>query len=321
MISLFYCARPNYGGWVSFTAHLALKYNLPLFKLGNHTEYQKDGTPKLREYGYGVSYQNIEKKDIQRIQGKIIITAIDKTCYDHLDSFPDGTYIVIHDPTEVKPNAAGPLLKHLSRFKIITIRHSVQKYLKDQLGLKSKFILHPFYAYDYEKSKQPTKAVSISRVDFDKHTDIILEANKKLKHPIEIYGAINRQYVFFKLKEYPFQKYYKGTFEKSFEELSSVLKDAKYVVDMSVIKHDGGGSQYTFLEAIHQECALIMNEKWIEGYDTHFKEGVNCFVVSNGDELASLLEKNPDTKRIVKEAKKILQPHLDVSWPKEISRF
>jgi hypothetical protein len=321
MISLFYCARPVYGGWVSFTAHLALKYNLPLFEIGNKTEYTKEGLPKLRDYGYGVTYQNIAIADLEKIKGKILITAIDKTNYEFLDKFPDGTFIVIHDPTEVKSKAAEPLLKHLPRFTILTIRESVKTYLKNTYNLKSKFIIHPFFEYPFEKTSNPTKAVSISRVDFDKHTDIILEANKDLDSPIEIYGAINRQYVFFGLKDYPFKKYYKGTFEKSFQELSDLLKNVKFVVDMSVIKNDGGGSQYTFLEAIYQECALIINKKWIEGFETPFKDQKNCFVVADGPELAKRLETNPKVDSIIKEAKKILKPHLEVDWPKEMARL
>lgn len=318
MVYLFYCARPVYGGWVSFTAHLSRKYELPLFKIGNKTEISKEGEAKLRDYGYGVSYQNIAANDIKNLRKKILITAIDKTCYEDLDAFPDGTYIVIHDPTEVKAKAAEPLLKHLPRFKIITIRESVQTYLKETYKLKSKFIIHPFFEYEFEKAKNPTEAVSISRIDFDKHTDIILDANKHLHNPIDIYGSINRQYVFFGLKGYPFKKYYKGSFEKEFDELSKLLKDVKYVVDMSVIKNDGGGSQYTFLEAIYQECALIINKKWVEGMKTHFQDGKNCFVIADGEELAKLLTTDPSVKKILSEAKKILKPHIDVNWIKEL---
>ena len=50
---LLYLAKPTYGGWVSFTAHLSLKYNLPLYKIGKTTE------KKLRPFGYGVEYRNI----------------------------------------------------------------------------------------------------------------------------------------------------------------------------------------------------------------------------------------------------------------------
>ena len=87
---------------------------------------------------------------------------------------------------------------------------------------------------------------------------------------------------------------------------------------MSAIKGDGGGSQYTFLEAIYQGCALILNSKWVEGVNTPFKDGYNCFVVSNENELASLLSKNPDTTSIVKNAKLLLKPHLDVNWTPHI---
>jgi hypothetical protein len=316
MLNLFYMARPIYGGWVSFTAHLALKHDLPLYKIGNKTE------EKGRDYGYGVQYRNLAVADLKKLDGKLLITAIDKNYYEALDKFPDGTYIVIHDPTEVKPNASEPVLRNLKRFKVITIRASVQKYLAG-LGVKSKFLVHPFFEYDFEKDARPRRAVSISRVDFDKHTEIILDANKKLgaSAAVDIYGAINRQYVFFKLADYPFKKYYKGQFEKSFEALSDILADAKYVVDMSVIKHDGGGSQYTFLEAIYQECALVLNKKWVEGFDTVYVDGKNCFVVGDGDELAALLRRDPSVTKLNKEARKLLKPHIDVNWVAALARY
>lgn len=322
--SLFYMARPPYGGWVSFTAHLALKHNLPLYKVGNKTEASKTGEPKMREFGYGVQYQNRAIDDLP--PGKIVITAIDKTYYEDLEKMPTGSILVIHDPTEVTGKGTEPVVRNLKRFKIIVIRESVQKFLKEKLGIKSKFILHPFFEYEFEKAARPTKAVSLSRVDFDKHTDIIIKANKELekagKKPVEIYGAINRQYVFFKLKEMGFAKYYKGGFEKSFEAVSDILEDAKYVVDMSVIKNDGGGSQYTFLEAMYQGCALVLNARWVEGGGpTHFKDGRNCFVVADEVELAALLKKDPTVTGVVREAKKLLAPHIEVNWVREMSRL
>jgi glycosyltransferase involved in cell wall biosynthesis len=306
-------ARPIYGGWVSFTAHLSLKYSLPLFKIGSKTE------EKQREYGYGAQYQNRAPNDLPK--GRILITAIDKSYYEFLDKMPDGTMIVIHDPTEVSGKGKEPVLRNLARFKVITIRESVKKFLKDQFEIKSKFVIHPFYEYPFTKTKDPGGAVSISRIDFDKHTDIILKANKSLKDPIDIYGAINRQYVFFKLNDLGFKKYYKGPFEKSFEDLDDILADAKFVVDMSVIKNDGGGSQYTFLEAMYQGCALVINAKWIDNSKTEFSEGKNCFVVANEEELAALLNKDPNTARVVRGGKELLRPHIEVNWPKELSRL
>lgn len=318
-LNLFYMARPPYGGWVSFTAHLALKYKLPLFKVGNKTEESKDGQPKMREFGYGVQYQNRAVKDLPA--GRIVITAIDKTYYDDLEKMPDGSILVIHDPTEVTGKGTEPVVRNLKRFKIVTIRESVQKFLATQFGIKSKFLHHPFYEYPFQKTKGADRAVSISRVDFDKHTDIILKANKRLDDPVDIYGAINRQYVFFKLKEMGFAKYYKGGFEKSFEALSKILADAKYVVDMSVIKHDGGGSQYTFLEAMYQGCALVLNAKWVEGHKTPFEHGKNCFVVADDEELVALLERDPSVGGVLRGARALLEPHIKVNWPAALARL
>lgn len=312
-INLFYMARPVYGGWVSFTAHLALKHDLPLFKIGNKTE------TKQREFGYGVTYQNRDPDDLP--SGKTLITAIDKTNYEYLAKFPNGTFIVIHDPTEVNSKAAEPLVKELKRFKIFTIRESVQEYLMKNFKLKSKFLHHPFFEYKFEKDENPKNTVSISRIDFDKHTDILLKANKELSNPIQIYGAHNRLYVHFKLEGLDFKKYYKGQFEKSFEELSKILQNAKFVADMSVIKHDGGGSQYTFLEAIYQNCALIINEKWVEGFPTPFKNEYNCYVVKNEDDLVRLLEADPSVDKINRNAQKLLEPHIKVDWVRAINNY
>jgi len=303
---------------------MALKYELDLHKVGNRTEVKADGSLWLRDFGYGARYQNIAPKDVKEVatKKKILITAIDKNYYESLPSFPDGTYIVIHDPTEVTPQKLQTLGQHLKRFRILTIRQSVTDYLS-KLGFKSKFIIHPFYEYKFQKAQNPTKTVSISRIDYDKHTDILIDANKHLPQAkkIDIYGALNRMYAFHKLQDTDFKKYYKGGFEKSFEELSKKLADVKFVADMSVIKFDGGGTQYTFLEAIHQGCALIINEAWISGYKSVFKPGANCFAVADGKELAELIIKNPATGAIQKGADKILAPHLKVNWPKEMDTW
>ena len=90
---------------------------------------------------------------------------------------------------------------------------------------------------------------------------------------------------------------------------------------MSVIKHDGGGSQYTFLEAIYQKCALIINEKWVDGFATPFKDKENCFVVKDEHDLVTLLKANPSVEKINKNAYKMLEPHIKVDWVKAINQY
>ena len=297
--NLVYMAKPPYGGWVSFTAHLSLKYKYPLFKVGNKTE------SKTRPYGYGVDYQNLAIEDLLK-KPNLLITAVDKHYYDYLPQIKSAT-IVIHDPTELKE----PVLEALQRFRVITIRETVKKLLKDKYGIDSTFLHHPLYEFPKgDEKKVSGKAISLSRVDFDKHTDIIVSANKGLKMPVEIYGAMNDLYVYHKLRDTDFKKYYRGKFPKTFDALTDLLATSKFVVDMSAISRDGGGSQYTFLEAIYMDCALVLNSKWVAGIKTPFIHGLNCFVVSNSDELRELLNSNPDTKKIVKNAKTMLVPHL-----------
>ena len=159
--------------------------------------------------------------------------------------------------------------------------------------LENIFLHHPFFDYPYNKEKNLTKNVSISRIDFDKNIDIILRSNLLLKtNKIDIYGAKNGLYVYHKLKNKLHLELdnYKGTFTKSFDELSSILKDVKFVIDMSSIKNDGGGTQYTFLEAIHHECVLILYSEWTNNLNTNFKHGYNCFIVSNEKELIEIIE-------------------------------
>ena len=101
-LSLVYLAKPIYGGWVTYTSHLVLKYNFPLYKVTKRTEKKK------RQFGYGVDYQNIAIEDLVQIPN-LCIVAVDKHYWHLLDKFPTSTKIVIHDPTELKPSKNGYL--------------------------------------------------------------------------------------------------------------------------------------------------------------------------------------------------------------------
>tara|TARA_A100001015_G_scaffold313896_1_gene422146 strand:+ start:235 stop:1248 length:1014 start_codon:yes stop_codon:yes gene_type:complete len=320
--NLLYLAKPVYGGWVTFTSHLSHKYKLPIYKIAGRNEtFQRD-------YGYECKYQNINIDKVIQLKN-ILITAIDKHYYEYLYLFPKDTKVIIHDPTECKPNKKNPnplvqttdkneniLLNH---FKIITIRESVQEYLMNKFNVKSQFMPHPFYSYELPKCKGlGYECVSISRIDFDKNTDIILKCNMNLKDPkkhIYLFGAENRLYVHHKLKELNFSDYWKGKFPKNLSPTykdCSILKDAKYMIDMSIIKGDGGGTQYTFLEAIHQDTLLILHNDWIDA-GTTFKSGYNCIGVSTPEELSEFIEKGlseTEYQNILMNSKKILEKHV-----------
>jgi len=316
MTNLVYMAKPIYGGWVTFTAHLSLKYEYPLYKIGKRTEKNK------RNYGYDVSYQNMNINDLLQ-KDDIMITAVDKHYNEYLHMFPKDTKLIIHDPTELK-GKNNPLKELMSHFKIITIRKTVQSLLLQDYGIHSEYKPHPFYEYQKTNKSSPYHSLSISRIDFDKHTEHILEANKYLDNEKQIYifGAENRLYVHHKLKEYPFHEFWKGKYPKTLPleyNGQDLLNDCKFVVDMSIIKEDGGGTQYTFLEAIYHQCALILHKEWVEKGNTFIKDK-NCYVVGYtddpGKEIADIIETGVDDKyhTIVTNASSLLKTHTLTKW-------
>jgi len=308
MKNLLYMSKCGYGGWKSNTIHLNLKYNYPIYKITKRDEKNQ------RDFGYGCKYLNCSIEKIITIPD-LLITAIDKTYYKYLDQIPTNTHIIIHDPTEVRGKSKLKLRENLKRFKIITIRKQVQEYLLKTFNLESTFKYHPFYEYKKQPKLDTKLSASISRIDYDKNIDILVKANDKLREDkkIKIYGSPNDLYVYHSLKETNFKQYYMGRFKKTFEALDDILHNKKYVVDMSTIKNDGGGSQYTFLEAIYQDCILIINKKWLTK-STALIPNVNCLVAENEDDICKILESDTNYTKILKKSKRLLYNHLNVKW-------
>jgi hypothetical protein len=273
---LFYLSNSDYGGWVSFTYHLA---NL----------LQEDSVIKIKPtlkgggtfYG-NVRYFNVPKEVIKKFE-QPIITAVDKAHYQYLRLFKN-PIIVIHDPTELSEE----MLQIAKTNKVITIRESVHNLLLS-LGINNQFLKHPFYKYKKEKGNNAINR-SLSRVDFDKNTHIICKANN-LGAGIEIYGYKNHIYYFHKLKELGFDSQYKGYYSKKINDISSLYANTKYLVDLSTIKQDGGGTQYTFLEAEYHHCGLILHKDWCNVPNSVYRNGENCHTIADEHELLEAINK------------------------------
>jgi glycosyltransferase involved in cell wall biosynthesis len=328
----FFISDYMYGGCLTFTAHLLHTLNgKEVFRIAKRFERKKK---KKNNFGYGIRYQNVPLEYFDTVQNVFITDMYQHSeCLENLKRRKGKgreVTIVIHDPGEVfKFNE--PYLKY---WNIITIRKSMQQYLRDRYGIESKFIYHSFYPYLVEQQddgnddgdeENKTQAVSISRIDFNKNIEIILDANKRARNnPVKIYGWANGRYVSERLDTDEFNQYYQGKYVKSFDATSEILKKAKFMVDLSFLPNDGGGTQYTFLDAIYHNCAIILNRQWIENVDPRyrdFKEGENCYAVSNAEELKELLDdaENMDTSKIVQNARKLLDRHINAGdWNKEI---
>lgn len=302
MIALFYLAKPRYGGWVTFTSHLfrslkGINQNPKLFKI------TKTNEDKVRYFADNVFYQNI---NIQTAQGLLeqypsLITAQDKNYINYTDILlKKNCKIVIHDPNEMKDVFINTIKKNNTN--PIVIRKTNYYNLKD-LGVKSQYFMHPYLIYNKAKPIKNKLAVATSRVDFDKHTEIIIEANKLLNNKVEIYGAENPIYTYHKLNKLDsnWKINYKGVFQNKLGSVYTILNPAKFMIDMSAIKKDGGGSQYTFLEGWDSCCIIILNKKWDLGQNSLMQQGKNCLFVKDAKELFNILQSESSFDGLIKQ--------------------
>jgi len=301
-VDLFYLSPNPYGGWVTYTAHLmrCLEANgveAKLFKIRPNTENRE------RDFGYGVKYRNISINDATLLGNrKLIVAAAKNFAQEALWLYCSGAGLVVHDPTELKNL---PMLSD----NIIVVRRAGLKYIPN-----ATFIRHPYSALPYDHAPKQHLAVSTCRIDFDKHTDILLDANRLLPENkrIHIRGFENRIYTRFKIvPKYPEWEQSKAAYPRTATAAYDLLKQATYAVDMSQIKGDGGGTQYSFLEAMNAGAINIIHASWLRNQDD-MVNGENCVAINGPGELASLLDSDihqDDRARIVNNGLKHLAHH------------
>ena len=282
-VDLFYLSPNPYGGWVTYTAHLisALKEVgiIPtLYKIRDRSEKTK------RDFGYGVQYQNISLEDALLLKNKKLIVAAAKNFKSQTEAlYNQGAALVVHDPTELKN------LPELTQGRIVVIRKIGLTYLPN-----ATFIRHPYQRKNLPPVDKYRRAVSVSRIDFDKHTEILLDANRILPDNLKIgiYGFENRIYTRFKIvPHYPEWEQSKVAYPRHTNAAYAILQGAELMVDMSIIKGDGGGTQYTTLEAWDAGCVPIIQKLWLMPEDD-MRESINCLSVSTAEELANLISTN-----------------------------
>ena len=123
-------AKPIYGGWVFFTAHLCLKNIIVIF-----LKLEKKMKKIKENFGYNVEYQNTKIEELIQ-KPNLLVTAVDKHYWEYLDMLPDGTRIVVHDPTELK-GKDNNLVKNIKRFDVITIRKTDKEFLENTYQIHS----------------------------------------------------------------------------------------------------------------------------------------------------------------------------------------
>jgi hypothetical protein len=256
-----------------------------LFKIRERSE------KKFRQFGYDERYRNIDITEALERKNPMLIVAAAKNFAPQTDVlWAHGAALVVHDPTELKN--LPPDVPNSDR--VIVVRKIGQTYLP-----KATFIRHPYVRVQEPEYVERTRnAVSVSRVDFDKHTNILLDANRLLPESkrITIRGFENRIYTRFKIvPKYPEWVQSVGHFPRGQNEAFKLLQEHVFHVDMSEIKGDGGGTQYTFLEAWDAGTVNVINKAWVREADD-MVPGANCLDARNAEELAAILAGGTLTK-------------------------
>ena len=294
-VDLFYNSPNTYGGWVTYTSHLidtlqAVGAEVSLFKIRPRSE------KRTRNFGYDKRYRNISMEEaLARSNVKLIVAGAKNfkkttdTLYHEGNSF-----IVIHDPTELK-NLPEPL--DMNRCVVVRKKGVETLPLANNsilLPYRPTFIRHP-YVRDVENfiTSKPNVAISTSRIDFDKHTEILLDANRLLPEnkQIEIRGFENRLYTKFKIvPKDPEWVQSKAHYPREKGYAFNLMCSYNFNVDMTLIKGDGGGTQYTWLEAWDAGCIPIIHKKWLLDTPDDMRENYNCIVIETAEELAKVLQ-------------------------------
>jgi len=330
-IALFYLASPRFGGWATYTAHLIrqlrTRHEVFLFKLGSRTE------DKMRSFGYDLTYQNIHPELAVEldIDLKIIVAQEAPQLENAMELIKNGAWIVFHDPTELK-GGRHVLFKHP---RVIRIRKGNDKHVPGSVYIPHPYVrmtdaerrllhdnLHTRYAEIDIKDRNRCaryntnlkfSAASFARVDFDKNTAMIVQAGK-----IAVFGWVNRSYMFHTMFEKlglepEFYRNYHGRLDPLFHAGTYVATQSDFVVDMSNISGDGGGTQYTFLEAWDAGTPLIINSAWLSMEDRTMGSGWNCLVAGDVAGLRSIIDEFPARySHVINNGRKCLEIHTDV---------
>ena len=106
----------------------------------------------------------------------------------------------------------------------------------------------------------------------------------------------------------------RAIYNLDFRAAFKLCKLAKYMTDFSVIQGDGGGTQYTFLEAIDAGTICLLHKDWIKSKDSMIDTGdnQNCIAFKDWTNLVNFLngEMSQHTAAFIRtNSTKLLQTH------------
>ncbi len=283
LLNLRWC---KYGGWPSYAKHLshALKA----------VNVQHDVLSLESPTGAYDWVTKITKKELENLSKNYDLVHIITLSKDIKEILPilyklEPLAITMHDPTELFDTVKDLLFFHPKYLKI----HDRMANMKISEMKVTKYGIYIPQPYKRESGGIITgkRIISLSRIDHDKHTEIILQANCG----IEVWsGYINRIYDYHTLrkiipggiKSYPL---YKGEFKSPKE----VCPGSCALIDLSTLSGVGGGTLYTTLEAMDYGLTLISRSDWYFPNEecNELKKGFNYIPITTAEDLKKEVNK------------------------------
>jgi len=333
-VGIFFFRPSLGGGTTTFTAHLYKAFESigvrPLIY-----KVRPRGEINYRPFGKydNVKYRNITIDDairyIRKFPTVMSAPAADKYLVEPglIQRFMKlGMRIVLHDPNEFSIYNHLNVIENRKKLKVaklptrpICIRPTIQKFYPDAV-----WIPHPYMRSmdNHTARMMGTRihtAISVARIASVKRPRIILDANRLLPTRLrcKLLGAEYRMYTL------NLQKKYSDVFKQSgktfqfpmtFEAPVDLCAQSILNIDMTYFPDDGGGTQYSQMEAMDAGCVNVMHDDWLR-YDGELVKRKNVWTVNGADELArfvKLVDKNSmddELHRIRENSFKLLRSH------------
>lgn len=286
------------GGCTSFTVHLLLA----LKQAGFAPTLLKIGKAGMQpaSFPYGIPAWSVsleEAVQLAQTHPSMIAYCFWAKCGDYAKPLIHlGVPMVVHDPAEFHDDELT--LMRERHYSPLVIRKANVAGLA-AFGIKARYTPHPFVPHALPATVKIYHGLCLARVDFRKRTHTIIEANKVLeasRKDIHLYGEMNRIYEFHQLRKlHPdWRRWYHGEFPDKLGQAARMFARARIAVDLTHIKGDGGGTQYTFFEAWNAGTPLVLNRAWTTGPDDEVRDGDSCVMVDTAEELVTTMQRPLD---------------------------
>ncbi len=315
-ILLFSLIQETWGiGAATFTSYLYQS----LKKEGHDPMIFKVGAKRRKNitFAFGIPAMTIPLQEAQALataHPSLITYANVKTRGPEAYALMRSCPLVFHDHNEATTDQLDAMRKYQ---RVIVIRKPMRAWLAER-GVKATFIPHPYVPYDGDReSKHPhVRARSIAFLNFRKHQEIISQANVLVPdQPCIMHGKVNRMFVHFKLSKMvpTWKDHYQGAFADKPGESIRLFAKCELAVNLTKLKEDGDGTEYSMLEAWDAGVPLVVHRGWILTGKDEIQEGKTALAVESAEELATLLRdgvSNYVRRRLIKNGKRQIKLHL-----------